>query len=68
MEQTEECAKFNEFKTGINDLIEGIKKDAEKFYDKDNKAAGLRLRKGLKTIKQYVHKTINETLPKKVKQ
>lgn len=39
--------KFNELKT----LIEGLEQDATKFYEKDNKAAGVRLRKGLQEIK-----------------
>ncbi len=38
---------FNELKT----LIASLEEDATKFYEKDNKAAGVRLRKGLQEIK-----------------
>jgi hypothetical protein len=38
---------FNELK---NTLL-AIEEDAAKFYDKGNKAAGVRLRKGLQDIK-----------------
>lgn len=39
--------KFNELKEAIANLEE----DAIKFFEKDNKAAGVRLRKGLQEIK-----------------
>lgn len=39
--------KFEELKT----LVEDLQEDAEKFYDKGNKAAGTRLRKGCQSIK-----------------
>jgi hypothetical protein len=39
--------KFNELKN----LIANLEEDATKFYEKDNKAAGVRLRKGLQDIK-----------------
>ena len=39
--------KFNELKT----LVANLEEDATKFYEKDNKAAGVRLRKGLQDIK-----------------
>jgi hypothetical protein len=38
---------FNELKT----LITSLEEDAIKFYEKENKAAGVRLRKGLQEIK-----------------
>ena len=60
--------EFDDFKKEINLLIEGIAKDAEKFYKNGNKAAGIRLRKGYKGIKQYVHQVSNETLNKKEEQ
>lgn len=44
---------FNELKT----LITSLEEDAIKFYEKENKAAGVRLRKGLQEIK-----TIAQTL------
>ena len=39
--------KFNDLKG----LIAGLEEDANKFYEKGNKAAGVRLRKGLQDIK-----------------
>jgi hypothetical protein len=39
--------KFEELKT----LIASIEDDATKFYEKGNKAAGVRLRKGLQEIR-----------------
>jgi len=39
--------KFNELKA----LVAGLEEDATKFFEKDNKAAGVRLRKGLQDIK-----------------
>jgi hypothetical protein len=38
---------FNELK----EIISNLEDDAIKFYDKGNKAAGVRLRKGLQEIK-----------------
>ncbi len=34
----------------LNDLVTSLKDDFEKFYDKKNKAAGTRVRKGLQDI------------------
>ena len=45
--------KFEELKT----LIASIEDDASKFYEKGNKAAGVRLRKGLQEIR-----TLSQTL------
>lgn len=39
--------KFNELKT----LIASLEDDASKFFNKDNKSAGVRLRKGLQDVK-----------------
>lgn len=39
--------EFNELKG----LVIALEEDATKFYDKGNKAAGVRLRKGLQDIK-----------------
>lgn len=36
----------------INDLLEQLEPDVNKFYDKGNKAAGTRARKTLQTIKK----------------
>jgi exonuclease VII small subunit len=45
--------KFEELKT----LIASIEDDAIKFYEKGNKAAGVRLRKGLQEVR-----TLSQTL------
>lgn len=58
--------KFEEIKTEINNLIDAIAVDADKFYVKEQKAAGVRLRKGYKAIKGYVDGLSKETSPKKV--
>lgn len=39
--------KFNKLKT----LVASLEEDATKFFEKGNKAAGVRLRKGLQDIK-----------------
>ena len=39
--------RFNELKR----LISSIEEDASKYYEKNNKAAGVRLRKGLQEIR-----------------
>jgi hypothetical protein len=38
---------FNELKV----LVANLEEDATKFYEKNNKAAGVRLRKGLQDVK-----------------
>lgn len=35
----------------LKNLVASLEEDATKFYEKDNKAAGVRLRKGLQDIK-----------------
>jgi len=57
--------QFDDFKKEINNLVDSMSVDADKFYNKEQKAAGLRLRKTLKVIKQLVQATSNETLQKK---
>lgn len=39
--------KFNDLKN----IIASLEEDASKFYEKNNKAAGVRLRKGLQEIR-----------------
>lgn len=39
--------KFNDLKA----LVASLEEDATKFFEKENKAAGVRLRKGLQEIK-----------------
>lgn len=58
--------KFEEIKAELNKLVEAMAVDADKFYVKEQKAAGVRLRKGYKAIKQYVDGLSKETSPKKV--
>lgn len=48
--------KFNE----IKELISSIEGDADKFYNKQNKAAGTRLRKGMLQIKDLAHEIRKE--------
>ena len=45
--------KFEDLKA----LIDSLNEDASKFYEKGNKAAGVRLRKGLQEIR-----TLSQTL------
>lgn len=50
---------FNELKV----LVANLEEDATKFYEKNNKAAGVRLRKGLqdvKTIAQALRVDVSE--------
>ena len=35
----------------VRDLVMGLESDFEKFYDKDNQAAGTRVRKGMQELK-----------------
>jgi hypothetical protein len=39
--------RFNE----VQDLVNSLEADFEKFYDKGNNAAGTRVRKGMQTLK-----------------
>ncbi len=41
---------MNQFET-IQNMLESMKSDFEKFYDKGNNAAGTRVRKGLQDLK-----------------
>lgn len=60
-----ENPKFDEVKKELNALINAMDIDAEKFYVKEQKAAGVRLRKGYKAIKTYIDSLSKETSPKK---
>jgi hypothetical protein len=57
--------KFDTIKSDINKLLAAMEVDADKFYNKEQKAAGVRLRKHYKGIKQYIHEASNQTSPKK---
>lgn len=37
--------------TEVKELVDGLEDDFEKFYDKSNKTAGTRVRKGLQELK-----------------
>ena len=45
--------------------IKGLEEDFIKFYDKDNKAAGTRIRKGMLEIKHIAQQIRLEVLNKK---
>jgi gas vesicle protein len=52
-------SRYNELK----DLLESYEKDFEKFYDKQNKSAGTRVRKAMNDIKrkaQDIRKEVQE--------
>jgi len=47
----------------VRDLIMGLEADFEKFYDKNNQAAGTRVRKGmqdLKVLAQDIRKEVQD--------
>lgn len=49
--------------TELEQLVASMKEDVTKFYDKSNKAAGVRVRKALQDIKalaQEIRKQISE--------
>ena len=48
--------KLNE----LNELIVAIKADAEKFFEKGTKAAGVRARKGLQEVKRIAQELRKE--------
>ncbi len=35
----------------LRNIIDGLKEDFEEFYEKDNKAAGTRIKKGMQSLK-----------------
>ncbi|WP_291726495.1 histone H1 [Bernardetia sp.] len=52
----------------VEDLITGLQEDFSKFYEKDNQAAGTRIRKGmqeLKKIAQEIRTEVQETKNKR---
>lgn len=60
-----EMTQFQKIKAEVSKLFADMELDAEKFYVKEQKAAAVRLRKGYKAIKQYIHEVSAETSPKK---
>jgi hypothetical protein len=53
--------RFNELK----DLIASLEGDFEKFYDKENQAAGTRVRKGMQEMKNLAQEIRVEVQNKK---
>lgn len=51
---------FNDLKA----LVAGMEEDMAKFYEKDNKAAGVRIRKALQEIKGLAQTMRNEVSEK----
>lgn len=49
----------------LRDLILSLETDFKKFYEKDNKAAGTRVRKGLQDLKNLSQEIRNEVQEKK---
>jgi succinate dehydrogenase/fumarate reductase-like Fe-S protein len=49
----------------INNVVEDLQVDMEKFYEKGNKAAGTRARKHLMTLKNLAHEIRQEIQAKK---
>jgi hypothetical protein len=45
--------------------VKGLEKDFTKFYDKDNKAAGTRIRKGMQDLKEMAQRIRLEVQNKK---
>jgi hypothetical protein len=45
--------------------VKGLEEDFTKFYDKDNKAAGTRIRKGMLELKEMAQRIRLEVLNKK---
>ena len=49
----------------VQDLLDGVKEDFDKFYDKDNKAAGTRIRKTMQDLKNLAQEIRVEVQGKK---
>ena len=49
----------------LTSLVEGLGSDFAKFYDKGNKAAGTRVRKGMQTLKVWAQDVRKEVQAKK---
>ncbi len=49
-------SRFQELK----DMVDSFEKDFEKFYDKQNKSAGTRVRKAMNDIKKYAQEIRKE--------
>ncbi len=51
----------------VRDLVMGLEGDFEKFYDKENQAAGTRVRKGMQELKNLAQEIRIEVQDKKNK-
>lgn len=49
----------------VKELVASIEKDAEKFYNNGNSAAGTRVRKGFQELKTLAQEIRNEVTAKK---
>ena len=49
----------------LTGLLEGLGPDFAKFYDKNNKAAGTRVRKGMQTLKVWAQDVRKEVQSQK---
>ncbi|WP_339756618.1 histone H1 [Algoriphagus aquimarinus] len=54
-------SKFSE----VSELVNSLKDDFEKFYDKGNQAAGTRVRKGMQDLKNMAQDIRKEVQDKK---
>ncbi|REG94600.1 histone H1 [Algoriphagus antarcticus] len=54
-------SKFSE----VSELVNSLKNDFEKFYDKGNSAAGTRVRKGMQDLKNVAQDIRKEVQDKK---
>ena len=54
-------SKFSE----VSELVNSLKEDFEKFYDKSNSAAGTRVRKGMQDLKNMAQDIRKEVQDKK---
>lgn len=55
----------------VEDLITQLKEDFSKFYDKENQAAGTRIRKGMQDLKklaQEIRTEVKETKNKRTEE
>jgi hypothetical protein len=53
--------RFNQLKS----LVDSFEKDFEKFYVKENKAAGVRVRKHMQTLRQFAQEIREEVQSRK---
>ncbi|MEP2346981.1 MAG: histone H1, partial [Algoriphagus sp.] len=49
----------------VSELVNGLKDDFEKFYEKGNSAAGTRVRKGMQDLKNMAQEIRKEVQDKK---